>query len=125
MRLTGRTRTLMALPQLAAIVLSLVVSQQVSLCPPGMESGSGMLQASAPGEPGPMDCPLGGSMDEEGNMSGPLAVGGPGPCGTSAAAASYNVALLPLDVSQGIIERHRSSGRFDRYLSVAIPPPKI
>jgi hypothetical protein len=73
------TRRSMAMAQVLALSLSLGLSFEVSACPPGMDTGMEMPMPDSA-----MDCPFGGSMDDDGGASCPLAVGGIGTCGTNA-----------------------------------------
>lgn len=123
MRLPAPTRTLMALPQLAALLISLAVGYEVSLCPPEMDMGMDMSVASEAGDAGHMDCPFGGSMNEEGDMSCPLAVGGP--CGTSVGLANTHTASLPIDLAASVAELPRDSGRSEWFRPILLPPPRV
>ena len=118
MRLPALTRTLMALPQLAALLLSLAVGYEVSLCPPGMD----MSVASEVGDAGHMDCPFGGSMNDEGDMSCPLSVGGP--CGMSVGIANTHTATLPIGLAARVTELPRDSGRSEWFRGILLPPPR-
>ena len=125
MRLPVPTRSLMALPQLVALLLSLAVGHQVSRCPPGMDMGMDMSVASEAGEAGHMDCPFGGSMNEEGGMSCPLSVGGAGPCGTSAGVANTPHVTLSIDGTANAAELPGDSGRSEWYRPILLPPPRV
>lgn len=125
MRLPALTRSLMALPQLAALPLSLAVGHEVALCPPGMDMGMEMSVASEAGGPGHMDCPFSGSLDEEGDMSCPLAVGGAGPCGTSVGVANTHSTTLPIDLAVRVAALPRDSGRYEWFRPILLPPPRV
>ena len=133
-RSTARVRHLFALPQLAALLLSLGLELEVSLCPPGMHMGMEMpMSADArfpetvqhgPGEDRGMDCPFDGSLDDERRATCPLAVGGIGPCGTSAPAPGGLVAAprqIPLSELAYV---SGTSGHADFSESVQLPPPR-
>lgn len=115
----------MALPQLAALLLSLAVGYEVSLCPPGMDMGMDMSVAAEAGGAGHMDCPFGGSMTEEGDMSCPLAPGGAGPCGTSVGVANTHTATLPIDVAARVAQLPCDSGRSEWFRPILLPPPRV
>jgi hypothetical protein len=133
MRPALAARRLSALPQIAAWLLSLGFGFEVSACPPGMDMGMDMpmsLQvAPAMGDDhggmgSGMDCPFGGSMDDEGRAGCPFAVGGIGPCGTSTtapAALATDIRSMPLAVF-GYVSA--VSEHTDFFESVRHPPPR-
>ena len=124
MRLPAPTRSLMALPQLAALLLSLAVGYEVSRCPPGMDMGMDMSVAAEAGVAGHMDCPFGGSMNGEADTSCPLAIGGIGSCGTSVGVANAHAATLPIDVAARVAALPLDSGRSEWFRTILLPPPR-
>ena len=72
----ARVRRVVALPQVTALLLSLGLGFEVSVCPPGMDMGMEMpmpmdaaprtAPEQGPGEDQGMDCPFSGSLDDEG-----------------------------------------------------------
>ncbi len=132
----ARVRRIVALPQFTALLLSLGLAIEVSVCPPGMDMGMEMpmpmpMDARSrtalergPGEDQGMDCLFSGSLDDEGRASCPLAVGGIGPCGTSALAPTELVTAgrpLPLSVFTYV---SATSGHADFSETVQLPPPR-
>ena len=86
--------------------------------------GMDMPVASEGGDGGHMDCPFGGTMNEEGDMSCPLAVGGVGPCGTSAGVANTHSMTLPVDIAARVAELPRDSVRPEWFRTILLPPPR-
>ena len=125
MPFTRSTRGLMALLQLAALAVSLGVGVVVSQCPPGMDMGMDMSTAIDAAPHGPGNCPFGGSMNEEGDMSCPLAIGGIGPCGTGAVASSDPVMSLALAPPARFVEVSRETGHSDGFRAIHLPPPRV
>ncbi len=123
MRLRSPTRSLVALPQLAALLLSLIIGHEVSRCPPGMDMGMDM-SASEAGNSGHMDCPFAGAMTQGGDVSCPLTVGGIGPCGASAGVAIDPAKMLPIDLAAGVVAPARDSGRYEWFRTILLPPPR-
>jgi hypothetical protein len=109
----------MAMAQVLALSLSLGLTFEVSACPPGMDTGMEMpLPDSA------MDCPFGGSMDDEGGSSCPLAVGGIGTCGTNAptpAASSATAHLRALGAAPFV---GTAASRVEYSADIHLPPPR-
>ncbi len=121
MHLSPRTRRLTGLLQLVGLLVSMGVGLQVSQCPPGMD----MPISADGGHSGPLDCPFSGSADEQGDMSCPLAVGGLGPCGTSAVARTEHALTLSLGVPQALPELAGDSARLDGFRAIHLPPPRV
>ena len=130
----ARVRRVIALPQLTALLLSLGLGFELSACPPGMDMGMEMSMSMdaasrttlehGPGEDRAMDCPFGGSLDAQGRTTCPLAVGGIGPCGTSASAPAELVTAgrpLPLSVFTYV---SATSGHADFSKTIQLPPPR-
>lgn len=115
------TRSLMALPQVAALLLSLWVSVEVSQCPPGMDMEMDMPAQEITG--GPMDCPF-ASTGGEHDMSCALAVGGIGPCGTSAAAQPKPTIMPTVFPAQNLAETSVPTGHADVPRAIKLPPPR-
>ena len=111
----------MALPQLAALALSLGIGLEVSLCPPGMDMGMDM--AAQETTHGPMDCPFASTGGEHG-MSCALAVGGIGPCGTSAAAPPTPTVMPTVFPAQNLVETSVLTGHTDVPRTIKLPPPR-
>ncbi len=127
-------RRLVALPQLTALLLSLGLGFEVSVCPPGMDMGMEMpmpMDAASrtaleqgPGEDQGMDCPFSGSLDDEGRASCPLAVGGVGPCGTSAPAPT-ELATAPREIPLSVFAYVSATSAYaDFFKTVQLPPPR-
>jgi len=125
-------RRMMAVPQLAALFLSLSLGFQVSVCPPGMDaamempmdSGSSIALGHSPVGGSGMECPLSDLLDDNGPASCPLSVGGVGPCGTSAPVPSELVTVgrpLPLSVFTLVSV---ISGHEDYSQAIQLPPPR-
>jgi hypothetical protein len=136
MGVTSSARRLIALPQLAAWLITLGLGFEVSACPPGMDTGMDMPMSvtmedhgSMEGHPHPgsgMDCPFSGSMDDSGQGHCPLAVGGVGVCvGASASSPSVSVAVLPAasvgTPSPSFVARWLP----DYATEIQLPPPRI
>jgi len=120
-------RGLMALPQLAALALSFGISFEVSLCPPGMDMdmGTPMEMEAAAQEPthGPGDCPF-ASAGGEHDMSCALAVGGIGPCGTSAAAPPTPTIAPTVFPAEYFVETAVPTGHVDVPRAIKLRPPR-
>lgn len=117
------TRGLMALPQLAALALSLGIGLEVSLCPPGMDMGMSMDMSAQETTQGPMDCPF-AATDGEHGMSCALAVGGIGPCGTSAAAPTTPTIMPTVFPAKHFVETSVLTGHADVPRTIKLPPPR-
>ncbi len=115
----------MALLQLAALAVSLGVGVVVSQCPPGMDMGMDMSLATDAAPHGPGDCHFAGSMNDEGDTSCPLAVGGIGPCGTSAVASSDPVMSLAITPPARFAEVSHETGYSDGFRAIHLPPPRV
>jgi hypothetical protein len=135
MGVTCSARRLIALPQLAAWLITLGLGFEVSACPPGMDTGMDMPMSvtmedreSVEGHPHPgsgMDCPFSGSMDDSGQGHCPLAVGGIGVCvGAGASTPGVSVAVIPAasvgELSQVFVARWRPSHAPE----IQLPPPR-
>ncbi len=127
-------RRVVALPQLTALLLSLGLGFELSACPPGMDMGMEMpmpINAASratlehgPGEDRAMDCPFGGSLDAQGRTTCPLAVGGIGPCGTSAPAPAELVTAGPPLLPSVFTYVSTISGHADFSQTIQLPPPR-
>lgn len=115
----------MALLQLATLGVSLGVGVMVSQCPPGMDMGMDMSMVTDAAPHGPGDCPFGGSMNEEGDMSCFLAVGGIGPCGTSVVASGDPVMSLVLTPPASFADVSRDTVQSDGFRTIHLPPPRV
>jgi hypothetical protein len=130
----ARVRRVVALPQLTALLLSLGLGFEVSACPPGMDMGMEMpmpMDAASrttlengPGEDRAMDCPFGGSLDAQGRTTCPLAVGGIGPCGTSAPAPAELVTVGPPLLPSVFTDVSTTSAHADFSVTIQLPPPR-
>jgi hypothetical protein len=89
-----------------------------------MDKGMEMLASSDSGESGPMECPFGGSTDDEGDTSCPLAVGGTGPCGTSVAAAQDQAVILSLSPLARVVHVSGDMLHPDGFRAINLPPPR-
>lgn len=127
-------RRSMALPQLAALLLSLGLGFQASLCPPGMDMGmemsmpggdvSGTTGDQSMGHRAGLHCVFDGSTNEDGRATCPFAVGGIGPCGTTVPAAGVLVATPAPVLSSGFSLVSDPSGHTDPLTQVLLPPPR-
>jgi hypothetical protein len=127
-----RVHRLLALPQLTALLLSLGLAFEVSVCPLGMDMGMEMPPAMdatgqtgiGPGAGSGMDCPFMGSLDDEGQQGCPLAVGGIGPCGTSAPAPTELVTAPRSSPLSAVAYVSATSGHADFSETIQLPPPR-
>lgn len=129
-----RVRRTVAWPQLVALLLSLGLGFQVSVCPPGMDTGmempmpmdagSPVALGQSPGDASGMECPFSGLLDEDGRASCPLAVGGIGPCGTNAPVPSESVTVVSSLSLRVFAHTSVPSGHEDFSLAIQLPPPR-
>ena len=112
---------------LTALLLSVGLGVQSSLCPPGMDMGSEMemgMGDGPAGEPAGPHCPFGASTDGDGGATCPFAVGGVGPCGTAAPVPAIAALTTP---SAFVVEIPRVAGApapLELFQRVHSPPPR-
>ena len=129
---------LKVLPQIAALLLSVGLGFQASLCPPGMDMGMDMDKEmsmpagalspatvdSAVGHQAGLHCVFAASNNEDGQATCPFALNGSGPCGTTVS-ASAAVICMPLRVASSQFSLvSNPSGHTDPFRQVNLPPPR-
>ena len=131
-------RRLKALPQIAALLLSLGLGFQASLCPPGMDMGmdmdeemsmpAGVLSLAtvdpAVRHQAGLHCVFAASYNEDGQTTCPFALNGTGPCGTTVPAAAVLVWMPPQVLASQLSLVSNPSGHTDPYTQVTLPPPR-